>query len=451
MGLARLYDRLWTVGERTWTLNLAVADQGMVSGVNFLTGVMLARILGLAEFGRFTLAWTIITAVNIVQQATIIDPMLSIGSKQSPERRTAYFSTVLVHQAILNTALILMVVAGLVILDRLAPDWGIGGLEWPIAAVIFGFQWQEWFRRYFLARNRFFVMLVNDGARYLLQITVLAGLLMSHALQVSSAMALWVISWAALVAILHGFLCFGPFRWSRAVIAEVTLAHWRFSRWVLPSAVLQAINGSIFFFAAGYFYGTALVGGLRAAQNLVGFTHILFLGLENTMQVRAAQAYAAFGKPALARAMRQLWIWGGGLVSVLLLGFCLEAGRLVVLIYGDQFRDVTFYVYLWAGAYALHFCNMPLRIAIRALECTRHFLEVQILVALFSGLSVYPLIETMGGAGVLVGAIGCYLIELLYLLAVLKGKLFSSEPRRHSDVVMPQPGGASRVRSNAGE
>ena len=38
-------------------INWALADQGVVSGINFLTGIMLARFLGLEEFGRFTLAW----------------------------------------------------------------------------------------------------------------------------------------------------------------------------------------------------------------------------------------------------------------------------------------------------------------------------------------------------------------------------------------------------------
>ena len=38
-------------------VNWALADQTMVSGVNFLTGILLARYLGVEEFGRFTLAW----------------------------------------------------------------------------------------------------------------------------------------------------------------------------------------------------------------------------------------------------------------------------------------------------------------------------------------------------------------------------------------------------------
>ena len=33
------------------TINWALADQAMLSGINFLTGILLARYLGITEFG----------------------------------------------------------------------------------------------------------------------------------------------------------------------------------------------------------------------------------------------------------------------------------------------------------------------------------------------------------------------------------------------------------------
>ncbi len=63
-------------------VNWALADQTMVSGVNFLTGILLARYLGVEEFGRFTLAWMAVLFVNGIQHAAINSPMMSIGPKQ---------------------------------------------------------------------------------------------------------------------------------------------------------------------------------------------------------------------------------------------------------------------------------------------------------------------------------------------------------------------------------
>ncbi len=48
-------------------LNWALADQTMVSGVNFMTGILIARYLGVTEFGRFTLVWMAVLFVNSLQ------------------------------------------------------------------------------------------------------------------------------------------------------------------------------------------------------------------------------------------------------------------------------------------------------------------------------------------------------------------------------------------------
>src|SRR3989339_512327 len=79
-------------------MNWALADQAMVSGVNFLTGILLARYLGLEEYGRFTLAWMAVLLCNSFQQAGIIAPMMSIGPKQKKEDGPSYYGTLFIHQ-----------------------------------------------------------------------------------------------------------------------------------------------------------------------------------------------------------------------------------------------------------------------------------------------------------------------------------------------------------------
>ena len=64
-------------------INWALADQAMVSGVNFLTAILLARYLGIEEFGRFALAWMVVLFIVNIQYAMIIAPMMSID----PEKR----------------------------------------------------------------------------------------------------------------------------------------------------------------------------------------------------------------------------------------------------------------------------------------------------------------------------------------------------------------------------
>ncbi len=52
-------------------INWVLADQTMVSGVNFGTGLILARFLGLEEFGSFTLLWMLVLFINSIQFSMI--------------------------------------------------------------------------------------------------------------------------------------------------------------------------------------------------------------------------------------------------------------------------------------------------------------------------------------------------------------------------------------------
>lgn len=82
---------VWLI-SRYSHLNWALADQATVSGANFITGILLARYLGLEEFGRFTLAWMVVLFVNSLQNAVVVAPMMNIGPQQSPVKNLQYRS-----------------------------------------------------------------------------------------------------------------------------------------------------------------------------------------------------------------------------------------------------------------------------------------------------------------------------------------------------------------------
>lgn len=66
----------FAASRRTQTL----ADQIVVSGSNFATGIILVRGLGLLEFGKFTIAYTILMLANSVQLSFISSGMITLGS-----------------------------------------------------------------------------------------------------------------------------------------------------------------------------------------------------------------------------------------------------------------------------------------------------------------------------------------------------------------------------------
>src|SRR5207244_12202458 len=67
----------------------AVLDQGLISGSNFLLGILLARWTGAEQYGAYALAFAIFILVSIVYQALVLEPMTVFGPSvyRSEERR----------------------------------------------------------------------------------------------------------------------------------------------------------------------------------------------------------------------------------------------------------------------------------------------------------------------------------------------------------------------------
>ncbi len=127
----------------------ALLDQALVSGTNFLTGILVAHGLGVADFGRFSLAWLVVLFVQSFQECGVIAPMMSIGPKYEAPRQPAYYGGVFAQQLILAVVSSLLTWACLrfaasVFLKR--PD---ASLALPLTVAVLLCQSQEFLRRYF--------------------------------------------------------------------------------------------------------------------------------------------------------------------------------------------------------------------------------------------------------------------------------------------------------------
>ena len=131
---------------------------------------------------------------------------------------------------------------------------------------------------------------------------------------------------------------------------------------------MQWTAPQLFFLATGVLLGAAAVGALRAASNLMGVTHILFLGLENIVPARAAQHFRHGGVKALKGYLLRV-SWTGGLVTAFVAGvFAVAPGFWLDLFYGGSYARYGYVVQFFAAVYILMFMGVPLRAGLRALE-----------------------------------------------------------------------------------
>ena len=414
--VARLFSRYSQI-------NWALADQAVISGVNFLTGILLARYLGLEGFGQFTLAWMAVLFVNALQHATIIAPMMSIGPKQPAAELPAYYGAVIVQQVVFSLCGFVVLFAAIEASPLVFPDWGLGGLGLPLASAAVAFQCQDFLRRYLFTRGRAAQAFVNDGLRYLGQLAILSWLFLSFPERRESESALWVIAGTAAAATFYGVFLIERVTWAPGAFRATAARHWRFSRWLAGSAVMQWVTANLFLLAAGALLGTAAVGALRAAQTLLGPCNILFQGLENVVPARAAWHFQDGGKAALVGYMKKVGLVFGLVTAAIAAVAAAAPDFWLGLAYGDEYVGYGYLVRWYAVMYVVALITLPLRAGLRAIEHTQAIFWGYLWVTLFSILFAYPLILYFDLPGVVIGMLLVYVILITAFLHGLRKRL----------------------------
>jgi O-antigen/teichoic acid export membrane protein len=391
-------------GREAW----ALSDQAVVSATNFLTNVMLARFMGLREFGVFALAWMSVLFVNSIQYSLVISPMMSVGPKQEKQARPSYYGAVVFQELVLVCLCFVTVYVGVRLVGSHIRHTDVGYLAVPLAVSAFAYQLQDFFRRYFFVILQSRRALLNDALSYLTQLPILLALHWLHRL--NSVTALWAMAGTSLVGIVVGWFWFEPFslHWSR--IRSIALQHWKIARWLTPSAVLQWTSGNLFIVAAPVYYGAAAAGVLKASQNLMAATHIWFQGLDNVVPPEAARRLHEGGvRRMLAYVRSVLFKWGG-----LTLAFALVMGSApgfwLRLVYGPEMAHYGYVLRLFALFYVLLYVGSPLRAGLLALEFTAPVFWSYLAMTAFSISLAIPMAKWLQLSGVMIGLLGTQVI-----------------------------------------
>ena len=399
-------------------INWALADQGMVSGANFLTGILLARFLGVEGFGIYTLGWLVLVFIGSIHTPLVMGAMMSIGPAYSEQDAPKYYGAVLVQNLAVSVAGTLLIGVGVYLTGLLVPEWGIQRLLWPLVIATFASMWQEFFRRYFFTRERPALAFMFDAIRYLGQIAALFLLFRFSPEGLDSSRAMWITAATAAIAILACPFVMGKVAWSWHWTRDIAARHYRSSKWPTLSAPLERVSEYAFYFGAGSLVGSAGVGALRAAQNMMGIAQILFLGLINVVQIKAAKHYGRDGLAALSKYLQQVAWMAGVATAVICLIFAITPAFWLRLFFGEEFVEFGELVRWWALAYTVNVFVLPLRSGLRALETTLPIFTSAMFAAIFAVVSASLVIDWLGLEG---AAIGILLSKMIIVLVMWRG------------------------------
>jgi O-antigen/teichoic acid export membrane protein len=387
---------------------MALFDQGLVSGANVVTGIILARAFGIRDYGIFVLAWTAVLFANSLQYALIVTPMMSVGPKQEPEERSSYFGAVLLQEIVFALLATVIMFVSVRLSTRYFPQWQVGNLALPLSGATIAYLLQDFLRRYFFCTGRSGRALATDAVGYLSQLPILFWLSHGHGTRLSSV--LWIIAATSFT----GFAACMP--WYERITLDtpsfrrIFLRHWRISRWLFPTAIVQWGAGNVFLISAPVYYGAAASAILRAAANIMGVAHVWFLGLENVVPAKAAQLMRLQGLEGMLRYIKEVFLQWGGVTLVFTSIVASFPSFWLRLCYGTKYSSDGSVLRLYALFYVFVFISRPLCAGLQALEYTAPIFWAYPAMIAFSVALVGPFARTLGLNGVLLGMCGVQLI-----------------------------------------
>lgn len=313
----------------------SVVDQGLFAGGNFILNILLARWLEPAEYGAFTIAFTVFLLLGIFHTALLTEPMLVFGQRQYRGRISSYLATLLRGHALFAVlGALVLAAAGAAFARWDAVELSADFYTLAVAQAFILFIW--------LMRRACYAVLqpsiaAGSGLVYVLLI-VPGAVLLNATTHLSSITALILMSGASLGA---GIVLLFALRirlhadFDRRETMDTIRRHWSYGRWAAATGLLTWISAQLVMLLVPIWSGIEGTAAFKALMNLTMpavHAYVAFTVLMVPAFVRA-QAHGTLRKTLGASVL---------LVSLSMIGYWIALG---------QFGDVLIQ-WLYDGAYA---------------------------------------------------------------------------------------------------
>jgi len=370
----------------------------VVSLTNFVTMLLLARVLEAPDFGKFTLVYGALTFAGVLQATLITQPHNVIGASLKGADYARYTASSGLAQLVYAG-----VVAGLTIFAAARTrglDLEISGLLYGLAPAIMAWQLQEFIRRVLYTERRTLAAFVNDVTSYGGQAITIVVL--SFIGRLNGQSALYAVGATSAAAVIVGFvqirgsLAFPP-------AASAFRDNVSFGKWLAGAEIGYWLSTQIYLYLAAAILGPAGAGLLKAVQLLFAPLNVILFFLNSTLPVRFASAHAGTGRSGLDRQVRRAY----AVIIPVVVSYCVPVtalgGALLRVLYGDTYSGGGVVVGLFGLFYLLVTPFAVLSGALRALRRTRPIFVGYLLASVTSVSMGWFLVERAGVEGAAAG------------------------------------------------
>jgi O-antigen/teichoic acid export membrane protein len=389
------------------TIRLPLVDQAVVSGNNFLQGVLLARALGANVFGAWAAGQLGLLLFLSLNQAFVTTPMLTFLGKKEEHEKDNYLQILAYIQvgiAVVGGFLAAIVAFFMFDKENLTP------LQFGCAVSVF-LLW-DFCRRQLLSVGKMKIALLLDILLFTLQSGAFLILSLSNKVNLTIAWLMWTFSLVLSCTIGFWFFIKTKQKITFSNTQMVLKSHWSDGRWLLLTALLQWFAGNYFVASSAVWIGQTALGTARMAQNIVGVLNIVLISLENTLPISAAKSYKENGLHGLIDTLKLEMKRSSPMVFLFLGTFAIMGTTIFSFLFGTVPEGTSLVIWGYAVVYALTFLALPLRIALRTLGKSRVIFFSYAVSAVFS-LALAPVFLQNGGLwGMVLGMVFCQVLQI---------------------------------------
>ena len=387
-------------------------DQLVFSGTSFILTILLARMLDMESFGRYS---GFVLAIYLL--------VSGIGSFVTQPFQVMQAKVKNINQYIAFAFWLQIAFVGIVLFIGLGFHLFFSDY-FPLTLLGFvaGFLIHDFGRKILLALDRPLQTLILDAGTALLSLFALSLFASQSLNTLGSLLAYLSLAYIASFILLFVFL--KPFHLNRKIATHFLFNHWREGKWLFLTAVSQWWSGNLFVVASGVYLGATALGALRLAQSLMGVLNVLLQTFENYVLPQTAKKlnlHISEGLTFVAGISRKA---GMLFIPVLLFTF-IFAEQLFVLAGGSEYAAYAFALQGMSLLYLLIFLSQPIRLFIRAMLLNDHFFYGYLISLAFALLCAHSLLSTYGLTGAIAGlAISQVLLMAYWTIILQKKKIY---------------------------
>lgn len=374
-------------------------DQGVISLSNFIIAIIVAKALGVNDFGIYAMCLLSIQFLASIHQSIIIKPLLSLYPEKSLNDESFILKMNSIHFIFLGVASLLFF-STVFVMSFFFHEYNSVMLLFLLTALALSVVTYDYLRRVLVVTGEYSKLLTMDlfsygilvimfFSYYSLDIMTIENVLMNNTFVFVFIATFTFISTKQ------------KFQFNQELIA-LFIDLWNYSKYLVLTSLLQWFSGNLFILVAGILLGPISLGVVRIAQTIMGVFNALFLALENIVPLRAAYIFRDNKKLLNRYFVTTTAIYIVPIILLIAL-IVLFNEELIGLIFGSSYTSYGFVIVAFALIYLLVYTNTMQQFYIRTIRANQILFKSYLASTIFGLLFSKMIVSSYGLYGVIAG------------------------------------------------